>query len=216
MPGGGPDAPVLGAGRLCRRAGGIVPAGGRCPARRVPGRRRADLAPVERRRNGRRGPGTLNRHGHPAGIGRAGAQRGATAHRLRAGTDRPIDPQRGPRGRRSTGCGDLVIERPQVRRQRPAAAQALVHGPLLDSLRFRDRADRAIPHDSTRQPEYRRVDDHRDFLSNLGLPRSILADTIRRDCLPARRRNRGRACPGTVLQSLLSEKFSNRAWIERF
>ena len=67
-----------------------------------------------------------------------------------------------------------------------------------------------------RQPEYRAGRSHGDFLVNLPLPRQQLADTIRNafssgaDALPAP------SVPPALLESLLSEKFSNREWIERF
>jgi lipoate-protein ligase A len=66
-----------------------------------------------------------------------------------------------------------------------------------------------------RQPAYRAGRAHCDFLSNLGLRRRILADAI------AGERSRGSCLPGTcelpwsVARSLVSEKFSNPAWIER-
>ena len=64
--------------------------------------------------------------------------------RSRARADRRSHPQRRAvrqRARpRRPGAG-----RPQIRRQRPAPAQELVHGALLDPLRFPDRAHRPIP-----------------------------------------------------------------------
>jgi lipoate---protein ligase len=70
----------------------------------------------------------------------------------------------------------------------------------------------AIPR---RQPEYRQGRDHYEFLSNVGLPRNILMDAIRGDCLCSPGRSETPAVPPAVMESLLAEKFANRAWIER-
>ena len=67
-----------------------------------------------------------------------------------------------------------------------------------------------------RQPAYRQGRDHRDFLRNLGLPRSILMQAIRGDWLPESPSQPGQSVPWEVVESLLSEKFANQAWIERF
>ncbi len=66
------------------------------------------------------------------------------------------------------------------------------------------------------QPGYRAGRAHHDFLSNLGLPRKILADAIGRDSSPDSRLPGAGALPLPVVQSLVSEKFANSAWIERF
>jgi lipoate---protein ligase len=68
----------------------------------------------------------------------------------------------------------------------------------------------------SRQPEYRLGRDHREFLRNLGLPRNILTDAIRGDCLPASPPRLGQSMPRGAVEALLSEKFANQAWIERF
>jgi lipoate-protein ligase A len=67
-----------------------------------------------------------------------------------------------------------------------------------------------------RQPEYRQGRDHQDFLSNLGLPRKILVDAIRGEHPAGSCSARSPEVPPAVVASLLTEKFSNRAWIERF
>ncbi|HEX3451284.1 MAG TPA: lipoate--protein ligase family protein, partial [Isosphaeraceae bacterium] len=67
-----------------------------------------------------------------------------------------------------------------------------------------------------RQPAYRQGRDHRDFLRNLSLPRNILVDAIRGDCLAGSPSQPGLSVPWGVVQTLLSEKFANQAWIERF
>jgi lipoate---protein ligase len=70
----------------------------------------------------------------------------------------------------------------------------------------------AIPR---RQPEYRQGRDHHDFLSNLDLSRNILMDAIRGDRIRGPCSSRAPALPPALLESLLSEKFTNRAWVER-
>ncbi len=67
-----------------------------------------------------------------------------------------------------------------------------------------------------RQPEYRAGRSHGDFLINLALPRQILADTIRDTFSPGTSVSTESFAQPALLESLLSEKFSNREWIERF
>jgi lipoate---protein ligase len=67
-----------------------------------------------------------------------------------------------------------------------------------------------------RQPEYRAGRSHGDFLINLALPRQMLADTIRNAFSPGTSVATVSSAQPALLQSLLSEKFSNREWIERF
>jgi lipoate-protein ligase A len=66
-----------------------------------------------------------------------------------------------------------------------------------------------------RQPDYRQGRDHHDFLSNLALPRNILIDAIRADRISGPCSSQVPAVPPAVMESLLSEKFRNRDWIER-
>jgi len=67
-----------------------------------------------------------------------------------------------------------------------------------------------------RQPAYRAGRAHQDFLSNLGLPRRILTEAIARDSLAGSCLSRTPVLPLAVVQTLVSEKFSNPAWVERF
>jgi lipoate-protein ligase A len=67
-----------------------------------------------------------------------------------------------------------------------------------------------------RQPEYRQGRAHQDFLSNLGLPRQALIDAIRLDGVAAGFADSAPELPLGVVQSLVSEKFGNPAWTERF
>jgi lipoate-protein ligase A len=66
-----------------------------------------------------------------------------------------------------------------------------------------------------RQPEYRQGRNHYDFLSNLGLPRTILMDAIRGAGIPGASAPRVPAVSPALVESLMAEKFANRSWIER-
>lgn len=67
-----------------------------------------------------------------------------------------------------------------------------------------------------RQPDYRQGREHHDFLSNLGLPRTILMETIRGACLSGASRFQALpSAPLALVESLMAEKFANRTWIER-
>ena len=113
------------------------------------------------------------------------------------------------------GRGDLVLGDRKCggSAQRRLKRWFMVHCSILYDFPL-ERIDRylAIPR---RQPEYRQGRDHRDFLSNLGLPRSILMEAIRGDRISGPCSSRAPAVPPAVMESLLSEKFANRAWIER-
>jgi lipoate---protein ligase len=89
----------------------------------------------------------------------------------------------------------------------------IVHCSILYDFPI-ERIDRylAIPR---RQPEYRQGRDHRDFLSNLGLPRNILMDAIGGDRIRRPGSAGAPTMPPALLKSLMLEKFANRAWIER-
>jgi lipoate-protein ligase A len=67
-----------------------------------------------------------------------------------------------------------------------------------------------------RQPEYRQGRTHEDFLSNLGLPRQALVAAICGDSLADWRSDVAPEVPRALVESLVSEKFANPAWIERF
>jgi lipoate-protein ligase A len=114
------------------------------------------------------------------------------------------------------GLGDLVIEGRKCggSAQRRLRHWFMVHCSILHDFPI-ERIVRylTIPQ---RQPKYRQGRDHRDFLRNLGLPRNILTDAIRGDCLPGSPSQPGQSVPWGVVQTLLSEKFANQAWIERF
>jgi lipoate-protein ligase A len=71
----------------------------------------------------------------------------------------------------------------------------------------------AIP---DKQPDYRAGRPHQEFLSNLHLPRGILVNALCEAWSSGSSLTTAPAWPGTVLKSLLSEKYANAAWIERF
>jgi lipoate-protein ligase A len=114
------------------------------------------------------------------------------------------------------GRGDLVIDGRKIggSAQRRLKSWFMVHCSILYDFPI----DRIVQYLKMprRQPEYRAGRSHEDFLVNLPLPRQKLADTIRNafstgpSALPAP------SVQPALLQSLLSEKFSNREWIERF
>jgi lipoate---protein ligase len=114
------------------------------------------------------------------------------------------------------GRGDLVIENRKFggSAQRRLKSWFMVHCSILYDFPI-ERIARYLKM-PRRQPEYRAGRSHGDFLSNLELPREKLADTIRNAFSdPASAHPLPNVQPALV-QSLLSEKFSNRQWIERF
>jgi lipoate---protein ligase len=66
-----------------------------------------------------------------------------------------------------------------------------------------------------RQPAYRRGRSHDDFLSNLDLPRKIIHELILQAWTPLASLSPTPDVPHDLLRALLSERFANRAWIER-
>ena len=113
------------------------------------------------------------------------------------------------------GRGDLVLgdRKCAGSAQRRLKHWFMVHCSILYDFPI-ERIGRylAIPR---RQPDYRQGRDHHDFLSNLALPRSILIDAIRADRISGPCSSQAPAVPPAVMESLLSEKFRNRDWIER-
>jgi lipoate---protein ligase len=67
-----------------------------------------------------------------------------------------------------------------------------------------------------RQPEYRAGRSHGDFLVNLALGRDELANAIQTTFAAGESDLPTPSVPPALLESLLSEKFLNRQWIERF
>jgi lipoate---protein ligase len=67
-----------------------------------------------------------------------------------------------------------------------------------------------------RQPDYRRRRSHEAFLSNLPLSRGALLDAIRATWCPGSALSPPPAGALALVPDLVSEKFANRSWIERF
>jgi lipoate-protein ligase A len=114
------------------------------------------------------------------------------------------------------GRGDLVVDGRKCggSAQRRLKYWFMVHCSLLYQFAL-ERIGRylAIPE---RQPTYRAGRPHHDFLSNLGLPRKILVDSIASTWSADSCFSAARALPLSEARSLASEKFANPFWIERF
>jgi lipoate---protein ligase len=114
------------------------------------------------------------------------------------------------------GRGDLVIKDRKFggSAQRRLKSWFMVHCSILYDFPI-ERIGRYLKL-PRRQPEYRAGRSHTEFLANLALPREKLAESIRdafsttASALPVP------PVQPALVQSLLSEKFSNRQWIERF
>ena len=115
----------------------------------------------------------------------------------------------------SQGSGDLTL----VGRKFGGSAQRrlrnwfLVHCTILHAFPL-ERIGRylAIP---ARQPAYRAGRTHEDFLMNLDLPRTILHEFDLLGLVSSSSLSPATDVPHDLLASLLSERFANRAWIER-
>jgi lipoate-protein ligase A len=180
---------------------------------------RADGVPIFRRSSGGGtvviGPGTLNVTVILPETAAPGLSAVDTAHRYvlarlaesigRAG--RPV---------RVLGHGDLVIGDRKCggSAQRRLKHWFMVHCSILNQFPI-ERIERylAIP---ARQPAYRQGRAHRDFLSNLELPRQALVDVLRPGDSPCFGPSPALDGPMSLLPSLLAEKYANAAWIERF
>jgi lipoate-protein ligase A len=114
------------------------------------------------------------------------------------------------------GRGDLVIADRKCggSAQRRLKNWFMVHCSILYDFSI-ERIIRylAIPR---RQPDYRRGRDHRDFLSNVDVPRTILVEAIRGGCGCRPLDAADLAGALAMVPTLMDEKFANRDWIERF
>ncbi|QEH36293.1 putative lipoate-protein ligase A [Aquisphaera giovannonii] len=117
---------------------------------------------------------------------------------------------------RVLGSGDLTVDGRKVAgsAQRRLRSWFLVHASILYQFDL-GRIDRylKVP---LRQPAYREGRSHADFLSNLDRPRRILEASIRAAWMIPPSQASATDVPHDLLESLLSERFSNRSWIERF
>jgi lipoate---protein ligase len=114
------------------------------------------------------------------------------------------------------GRGDLVIESRKFggSAQRRLKNWFMVHCSILFDFPI-ERITRCLKMPS-RQPEYRAGRSHENFLCNLDLPRETLAQAIRHAFSATPTPHPAPLVPPELLESLLSEKFANRHWIERF
>ncbi len=114
------------------------------------------------------------------------------------------------------GRGDLVIEDRKFggSAQRRLQNWFMVHCSILFDFPI-ERIARCLKMPS-RQPEYRAGRSHENFLSNLPLPPETLEAAIRHAFTASPIPLPVPLVPPALLESLLSEKFANRHWIERF
>ncbi len=114
------------------------------------------------------------------------------------------------------GSGDLVIGGRKCggSAQRRLKHWFMVHCSILYEMPV-ERIARylALPE---RQPAYRRRRSHEDFLSNLPLPRRTLVEAIRAIWAPGFALSPPPARALALVPGLVSERFGNRSWIERF
>jgi lipoate---protein ligase len=179
----------------------------------------ADGVPIVRRTSGGGtvvvGPGTLNVSVILPETAAPGLSTVDGAHRFVLDYIARSIQRAGPRVT-VAGLGDLVIEGRKCggSAQRRLRDWFMVHCSILYDFPI----ERIVRYLATprRQPEYRQGRDHENFLSNLGLPRNILMDAVRGDCIGSPLSFQAPAVPPAVIETLMSEKFANRAWIERF
>jgi lipoate-protein ligase A len=114
------------------------------------------------------------------------------------------------------GSGDLTIDGRKIAgsAQRRLRHWFLVHTSILyDFDLARISRYLTIP---ARQPDYRRGRSHEEFLSNLNLSRTIAGELVRAAWSVSSSSAKTTDVPHHLLKSLLSDRFANRSWIERF
>lgn len=113
------------------------------------------------------------------------------------------------------GLGDLTIDARKFSgsAQRRLRTHFLVHATILYD--FPLELVTRYTHLPRRQPAYRAGRTHEDFLVNLDLPREQLVDAVRRAWLGDQRSPELIDVPRDLMEILVREKFSDRAWIER-
>ena len=114
------------------------------------------------------------------------------------------------------GSGDLTIAGRKFggTAQRRLKDWFLVHCSILYDFPL-DRISRYLTIPS-RQPEYRGGRSHDEFLRNLDLPRKIISGSICAAWSPSSSLSPMTDVSHDLLKTLLSDKFANRCWIERF
>jgi len=113
------------------------------------------------------------------------------------------------------GQGDLTIDARKFSgsAQRRLRHHFLVHATILYD--FPLELVTRYTHLPRRQPAYRAGRSHEDFLVNLDLPRERLIDAVRRAWLEDRQSSELIEIPRDLMEDLITEKFSDPAWIER-
>ena len=114
------------------------------------------------------------------------------------------------------GSGDLTLGGRKFggTAQRRLRQWFLVHCSILHDFPL-DRISRYLTIPS-RQPAYRGGRSHDDFLSNLDLPRRIIRGSICAAWSPTCLLSPTTNVSHELLKTLLSDRFANRSWIERF
>lgn len=114
------------------------------------------------------------------------------------------------------GSGDLTIQGRKVAgsAQRRLRAHFLIHTTLLYDFPL-DLIARCLAMPD-RQPSYREGRSHNDFLANLGLPREVLVEAVRRAWLPAGEPALPAEVPADRVRDLVAAKFADPSWVERF
>lgn len=114
------------------------------------------------------------------------------------------------------GSGDLTIRGRKVAgsAQRRLRNNVLIHTTILYDFPL-ERIARylAIPQ---RQPSYRELRSHDEFVTNLGIAREVLVAGVRAAWLPAGKPTLIADVPRTRVRGLVDEKFGDPAWVERF
>lgn len=114
------------------------------------------------------------------------------------------------------GSGDLTLGGRKFAgsAQRRLRRWVMVHASILYDMPI-GRISRYLRRPE-RQPEYRDQREHEEFLLNLPMRRTILNESIRSAWPLSHRLDAESDVSRELLDSLLAEKFANRAWIERF
>jgi lipoate-protein ligase A len=114
------------------------------------------------------------------------------------------------------GQGDLTLDSRKCggSAQRRLKNWFMVHCSILNDFSI-ERIVRYLTNPN-KQPQYRAGRAHQEFLRNLHLPRESLVNALCESWSSGSSPTSSAALPGALLNSLLAEKYTNRAWIERF
>lgn len=179
---------------------------------------RSDGVPIARRSSGGGtvvvGPGTLNvtvvlpNHAAP-GLQAVDTAQSYVLDRIAVALRRVVP------GVEVRGLGDLTVG---GRKFGGSAQRRLRHGFLVHaSILYRLPIDAVARYTRLprRQPSYRGGRSHQDFLTNLDLPRDPLLAAVRSAWLPSGKTVETAKIPDALVSQLVTEKFGDRAWVER-